>query len=127
MQILHRDSLDNRKVDTVTDFAGLQQHLRTPSEPTQTLRDSVEKALQNYFDHLDGQQVLDIYEMVLSEVEAPLLETVMKYTRDNQTKASLVLGLNRGTLRKAKAIRHAITPRLRLKCRFYVHLEFVLI
>jgi Fis family transcriptional regulator len=29
-----------------------------------------------------------------------LLETVMKYTRDNQTKASTVLGLNRGTLRK---------------------------
>ena len=99
-QILHRDSLDNRKVDTVTDFAGLQHHLRTPSEPTQTLRDSVEKALQNYFDHLDGQPVVDIYEMVLSEVEGPLLETVMKYTRDNQTKASLVLGLNRGTLRK---------------------------
>lgn len=99
-QILHRDSLDNRKVNTVTDSAGLQPQLRTPSEPTQTLRDGVEKALQNYFDHLDGQPVVDIYEMVLSEVEAPLLETVMKYTRDNQTKASLVLGLNRGTLRK---------------------------
>ena len=39
-------------------------------------------------------------DMVLAEVEAPLLETVMRYTRDNQTKASIVLGLNRGTLRK---------------------------
>jgi Fis family transcriptional regulator len=94
------DDIERRMVDTVTDSADLQQHLRAPSEPTQTLRDSVEKALQNYFDHLDGQPVVDLYNMVLSEVEAPLLETVMKYTRDNQTKASVVLGLNRGTLRK---------------------------
>lgn len=88
------------KVEAVTESNDLQQHLRAPLEQSQTLRDSVEKALQNYFDHLDGQPVVDIYDMVLSEIEAPLLETVMKYTRDNQTKASLVLGLNRGTLRK---------------------------
>jgi Fis family transcriptional regulator len=36
----------------------------------------------------------------LQEVEAPLLEAVLKYTRNNQTLASAVLGLNRGTLRK---------------------------
>jgi len=89
-----------RKVDTVTDSPDLHNNLNTPSESSQTLRDSVEKALQNYFDHLDGQPIVDLYDMVLSEVEAPLLETVMKYTRDNQTKASVVLGLNRGTLRK---------------------------
>lgn len=97
---LNSEATDRRKVDTVTDSADMQHNLRAPSEPTQTLRDSVEKALQNYFDHLDGQPVVDLYDMVLSEVEAPLLETVMKYTRDNQTKASVVLGLNRGTLRK---------------------------
>jgi Fis family transcriptional regulator len=89
-----------RKVETVTDSSDLQNNLSVPSESSQTLRDSVEKALQNYFDHLDGQPIVDLYDMVLSEVEAPLLETVMKYTRDNQTKASIVLGLNRGTLRK---------------------------
>ena len=36
----------------------------------------------------------------VSEVEAPLLETVMNYVKGNQTKASELLGLNRGTLRK---------------------------
>lgn len=71
-----------------------------PVEHAQTLRDSVEVAMNNYFSHLDGQQVSDVYQMVLSEVEAPLLEAVMKYTRNNQTKASILLGLNRGTLRK---------------------------
>ncbi|MCV2403306.1 DNA-binding transcriptional regulator Fis [Marinomonas sp. C2222] len=70
------------------------------SEQSQTLRDNVEKALHNYFSHLDGQPVTDLYQLVLAEVEAPLLESVMSYTKDNQTKASTLLGLNRGTLRK---------------------------
>jgi len=44
--------------------------------------------------------VSGVYEMVLAEVEAPMLETVLEYTRGNQTLAAEVLGLNRGTLRK---------------------------
>lgn len=66
----------------------------------QSLRDCVEQAMDNYFKHLDGQAVTEVYDMVLAEVEAPMLEVVMKYTRHNQTKAAQVLGLNRGTLRK---------------------------
>ena len=66
----------------------------------QSLRDCVEQAMDNYFKHLDGQAVTDVYDLVMAEVEAPMLEIVMKYTRHNQTKAAQVLGLNRGTLRK---------------------------
>ena len=66
----------------------------------QTLRESVEMAMSDYFDQLDGQEVIDLYELVISEVEAPLMEAVMSHTRGNQTKASTALGLNRGTLRK---------------------------
>lgn len=79
---------------------------QTPLEAQQTtdspqpLRNSVEAALENYFTHLDGQPVTDLYQMVLAEVEAPLLEAVMRYTGDNQSQASEILGLNRGTLRK---------------------------
>ena len=65
-----------------------------------TLRESVEKAMDNYLAQLDGAPVTDVYQLVLSEVEAPLLEKVMEYTGDNQTRASTMLGLNRGTLRK---------------------------
>ncbi len=70
------------------------------SGKTVTLRDSVDVALKNYLAQLDGAPVTEVYQLVLSEVEAPLLEQVMKYTRNNQTKASTMLGLNRGTLRK---------------------------
>ena len=65
-----------------------------------SLRDFVEATVNNYFHHLDGQKPSEVYDMVLNEVEAPLLAVVMKYTNQNQTKASSILGLNRGTLRK---------------------------
>ncbi|SEL67860.1 Fis family transcriptional regulator, factor for inversion stimulation protein [Atopomonas hussainii] len=84
----------------VSDNPDLPQTLLTPVTSAVTLRDSVEQALHNYFAHLDGQSVCDMYNMVLSEVEAPLLEAVMRHVRGNQTKASEMLGLNRGTLRK---------------------------
>ncbi len=67
---------------------------------TPSLRDAVTTAVRAYLDELDGQLSTDVYNMVLAEVEAPLLEEIMAYTRNNQTKASLMLGLNRGTLRK---------------------------
>jgi Fis family transcriptional regulator len=41
-----------------------------------------------------------MYDLVLSEIEAPMLEEVMQYTRGNQTRAANLLGINRGTLRK---------------------------
>ncbi len=75
----------------------------TPNPQTvkhQTLRDSVGHALENYFRQVDGEHISDLYQMVLAEVEAPLLEAVMQNTRSNQSKASIMLGLNRGTLRK---------------------------
>jgi Fis family transcriptional regulator len=67
---------------------------------SQTLRSSVEKAVESYFAQLDGQMVTDLYELFLSEVEAPLLECVLKHAGNNQSKTAALLGLNRGTLRK---------------------------
>jgi len=71
-----------------------------PEQPSQTLRASVETALENYFAQLDGQPITNLYDLVLSEVEAPLLASVLKITGNNQTRCALMLGLNRGTLRK---------------------------
>jgi Fis family transcriptional regulator len=42
----------------------------------------------------------NIYELVLAEVEAPLLEEVMRKVRNNQTRAAIIMGISRGTLRK---------------------------
>jgi len=65
-----------------------------------TLRACVEQTMHNYFAHLDGADVTDVYQFVLSEVEAPLFKTVLEHAQGNQSKAAEILGLNRGTLRK---------------------------
>ena len=67
---------------------------------SQTLRECVEDALNSYFQHLDGHPAGEIYKMVMEEVEEPLFRSVLEYTGGNQSKASELLGINRGTLRK---------------------------
>jgi len=42
---------------------------------------------------------LNLYQLIVEEVEAPLFRTVMEMTRYNQSKAARVLGVSRGTLR----------------------------
>jgi len=85
-------SLKNGFVESSNDSSGA----RTQG----TLRDEVHRSLTRYFQQLEGQPVNNLYDMVINEVEAPLLEAVMQYTDNNQSKASIMLGLNRGTLRK---------------------------
>jgi Fis family transcriptional regulator len=95
---MNLNSIESAPVSEVATIAAPTSH--DDISKAKTLRDSVAIALNNYLTNLDGQDVCDVYNMVLSEVEAPLLEEVMRYTRNNQTKASQMLGLNRGTLRK---------------------------
>ena len=64
------------------------------------LRLQTAEALQTYFSHLNGDHPRHLYEMVLREVEEPLLRCVLEYVDGNQSRAAEVLGLNRGTLRK---------------------------
>jgi Fis family transcriptional regulator, factor for inversion stimulation protein len=65
-----------------------------------TLSDHVRKCVEDYFAHLNGHDSSGLYQLVLNEVEKPLLETALKHADFNQTKAAKVLGLSRSTLRK---------------------------
>lgn len=70
------------------------------TQKNQPLHDSVRQSLENYISQLKGQMPSNLYELILAEVEAPLMECVMEYTKNNQSRAAIVLGLSRGTLRK---------------------------
>lgn len=85
---------------SVGDNLELKQPATISSEHGHTLRSSVTKSLRDYFANLEDASVSDLYNLVISEVEAPLLESVMNFVKGNQTRASEMLGLNRGTLRK---------------------------
>lgn len=65
-----------------------------------SLRDAVNQSLVTYFDQMGDEMPTGLYEMVISEVERPLLSNVMQQAQNNQCKAAQMLGLNRGTLRK---------------------------
>lgn len=66
----------------------------------------VEKSLNEYFFHLDGEPADDIYRMVIDNVEKTLFKNVMRRADGNQTQAADMLGINRATLRnKLKAHR----------------------
>lgn len=64
------------------------------------LRDSVSQSVEQYFKNLDGAPAGNLYNLVLDELEEPLLKSVLAYTKGNQSKAAIILGLSRGTLRK---------------------------
>lgn len=62
--------------------------------------DCVRRSLERYFRDLDGAKPAPIYDMVLRNVEKPLLETVLSRAEGNQSIAAAMLGINRNTLRK---------------------------
>lgn len=74
-----------------------EQHIEINRIP---LAKQVKTAMEIYFQDMEGQTPTELYRLVISEVEKPLLESVMKQVRGNQSRAAEMLGLNRSTLRK---------------------------
>jgi len=65
-----------------------------------SLSAAVERAVEDYLSTMQGEEIRDLYELLLSEVEPALLKQVLAHTNDNQSATAVILGLNRGTLRK---------------------------
>ena len=74
-----------------------------------SLKQTVELALMQYLNDLDGETPSNLYDKVLSEIEKPLFSTVMDHCENNQSRAATCLGINRGTLRK-KLKQYEISP-----------------
>lgn len=71
------------------------------------IQDAVRLSMEGYFKDLRGTEPDNLHEMLVSVVEKPLLEIVMRQAQGNQSKAALWLGLNRNTLRK-KLVNHKL-------------------
>ncbi len=65
-----------------------------------SLREEATQIFSCYFRDLEPGSVTGFYQIFLSEFEPALYESVMAYTRGNQSEAAAILKINRGTLRR---------------------------
>lgn len=69
------------------------------------LSDHIKEIVTAYYKNslARGIKPKNVYELLISEVELPLIQTTMEYTGGNQSRAANILGINRGTFRKKLA------------------------
>ena len=91
--------LSPNHVLTPPDFPGLLEDERVHSQD-ESLEAVVTRKLENSLIQMNLQEMNNLYEMVLHQIERPLINSVLKKTRGNQIRAAEVLGINRNTLRK---------------------------
>ncbi len=63
------------------------------------LRQNVQRAIRRYLEDMGSCQAESLYQTLLSEVEPPLIEEVLRYTHGNQSRTARILGITRNTLR----------------------------
>jgi Fis family transcriptional regulator len=68
-------------------------------DKTASLAACVSQAVQKYFVELKGTDPVDLYQFVIEEIETPLFRAVMEHCKYNQSRAAVMLGVSRGTLR----------------------------
>jgi len=72
----------------------------TKKTNSHSLSAQVTVTLESYFATLDNESATDVYEMVIQQVEKPMIEFILAQTEQNQSKSAQILGINRNTLRK---------------------------
>lgn len=71
-----------------------------PSLEALSLSKIIAERLEIFFKSHANSLPLNLYEIILEQVERPLISQTLRITHGNQIKASDILGLNRNTLRK---------------------------
>ena len=95
------DEITRAEVEAVLGSQPAIEPLMGGAGGTDQLSTSVEKHLRRYFDlHGGALPPPGLYQRILREVEAPLIEIALDATGGNQAKCADLLGINRNTLRK---------------------------
>ena len=63
------------------------------------LQEALTSQVNQYLKDMKEQNITDLYDMVIEQVEIPLLQATIEHCKYNQSKATEILGISRGTLR----------------------------
>lgn len=93
--------MNGRKIKMPEHYNNSSMLLKKKKEGLVGLSESSNECLERYFGDLGGMTPPpDLYDKIMSQLEKPLLENVLRYVRGNQVRAAAILGINRNTLRK---------------------------
>ena len=81
--------------------------MNADSEQAIPLRQHVKNTISRYLQDMGNTKPENLYQMLLAEIEPPLIEEILKRTGGNQTQAAGMLGITRNTLR-SKMQRYSI-------------------
>jgi Fis family transcriptional regulator len=81
--------------------------MSTQEKKKHPVTEVLETHLQRYLDDLGDIPPSNVFKMVMTSIEKPTLELVMKHANQNQSLAAEYLGINRNTLRK-KLMEHGL-------------------
>lgn len=82
--------------------------MNADSEHHIPLRQHVQDTISRYLEDMGNTAPANLYQMLLAEIEPPLIEEILKCTGGNQSRAAAMLGITRNTLR-TKMQRYSIT------------------
>jgi len=84
--------------------------MNADSEPAIPLRQHVKNTISRYLQDMGNTAPENLYQMLLAEIEPPLIEEILKRTGGNQSRAADMLGITRNTLR-TKMQRYSINAK----------------
>jgi len=91
--------LSPNPVLTSADFAMLEEGAIAGPED-ESLEALVAKKLRKSLVPMDLNELNNLYDIVMEQVERPLIDIILEKTRGNQVRTAEILGINRNTLRK---------------------------
>ena len=70
-----------------------------PSSKSTCLNQHVQQAVEQYLKDMGSTPPDNLHELIIREVERPLIQTVLAHVGGNQSRAAEILGITRSTLR----------------------------
>ncbi|MDP3935377.1 MAG: helix-turn-helix domain-containing protein [Alphaproteobacteria bacterium] len=74
--------------------------MTSKSSETLSLSTLVSQRLEIFFESQLNSLPVNLYDIIIEQVEHPLIVQTLKVTQGNQIKAAEILGINRNTIRK---------------------------